>query len=78
MINHVILENIDKLVEECRENIYENKTLDIISLDEIPLNIYKKVCNPFMVYIVLLVIFLITSTCICSVFIYFHWYLKKR
>ena len=30
-----------------------------------------------MVYIVLFVIFLITSIYICSVFIYFHWCLKK-
>ena len=49
-----------------------NETLDVI-----PLNIYKKVCNSCMVYIALFVIFLITSICICSVFIYFHWYLKK-
>ena len=74
---------IDKLVEECCENIYENETLSIISLNEIPLNaiplnVYKKLCNSCMVYIVLFVVFLITSICICSVFIYFHWYLKKR
>ena len=41
---------IDKLVEECSENIYENETLDIIPLNAIPLNtsplnVYKKVCN---------------------------------
>ena len=68
---------IDKLVEECSENIFENETLDIIPLNAIPLNVYKKVCNPCLVYIVLFVVFLITSICICSVFIYFHWYLKK-
>ena len=67
----------DKLVEECSENIYENETLDIIPLDAIPLNVYKKVCNFCMVYIVLFVVSLITSICICSVFIYFYWYLKK-
>ena len=33
----------DKLVEECNKNIYENETLDIISLDAIPFNVYKKV-----------------------------------
>ena len=33
---------IDKLVEECSENINENETLDIIPLDTIPLNVYKK------------------------------------
>ena len=48
-----------------------------IPLNAIPLNFYKKVCNSCMVYIILLVTFLITSICICSIFIYFHWYLKK-
>ena len=42
---------IDKLVEECNENIYKNETLDIILLDSISLNIYKKVCSSCMVYI---------------------------
>ena len=69
---------IDKLVEECSKNIYENETIDVIPLNTIPLNVYKKVCNFFMAYIVLFVIFLITSICIYSVFIYFHWYLKKN
>ena len=41
---------IDKLVEECSENIDGNKmlhneTLNVIPLDEISLNNYKKVCN---------------------------------
>ena len=68
---------IDKLVEECSKNSYENGTLDIISLDAIPLNVYKKVCSSCMVYIILFVVFLITSICICWDFIYFYWYLKK-
>ena len=63
---------IDKLVDECRENIYENETLDVI-----PLNVYKKVCHSCMLYIVLFVAFLIRSICICCVFIYFYWYFKK-
>ena len=46
-------------------------------LDAIPLNDYKKVCNSCTIYIVLFVVFLITSICITSVFIYFQWYLKK-
>ena len=38
---------VDKLVEECIENIDENKmlyteTLDVISLNATPLNVYKK------------------------------------
>ena len=41
---------IDKLVEECSENIdgnemVYNETLDVISLNAIPLNVYKKVCS---------------------------------
>ena len=72
----------DKLVEECSENIYKNENLDIIPLDAIPLNtvplnVYKKLCNSCVVYIVLFVVFLITSICISSAFIYFYWYLKK-
>ena len=67
---------IDKLVEECSKNTYENETLDIISLNVIPLSVYKKVCSSCMVYIVLFVVFLITNTCICCVFIYFHWHFK--
>ena len=63
---------IDELVDECSKNIYENETLDII-----PLNVYKKVCSSCMVYIVLFVVILRTSLCVCSVFIYFHCYLKK-
>ena len=35
---------IDKLIEECSKSIYENETLDLIPLDSIPLNVYKKVC----------------------------------
>ena len=54
-----------------------NKTLDVISLNAIPLNVCKKVCNSCTVYIVLFAVFFITSICISSVFIYFHWYLKK-
>ena len=46
-------------------------------MDAIPPNVYKKVCNSCLVYIVLFVVFLITSICICYVFIYSHWYLKK-
>ena len=47
-----------------------NETLNVIPLDIIPLNVYKKVCNPCMVHIILFVVFFITSICISSVFIY--------
>ena len=63
---------IGKLVNECSENIYENETVDIT-----PLNVYKKVCNSCVIYIVSFVVFLIANIYISSVFIYFYWYLKK-
>ena len=73
---------VDKFVEECIKNIDGNKmlhneTFDVISLDAIPLNFYKKVCGFCTLYILLFAVFFITSICISSVFICFHWYLKK-
>ena len=69
---------IDELVEECSENIDGNEMLYNQTLNAIPLHVYKKVCNSCTVYVVLFVIFLITSIWICSIFMYFHWYLKRR
>ena len=76
---------IDKLVVECSENIYENETVDVIPLNAIPSSVYKKVCNSCMIYIVLFVIFLITTMCICSVFkkskecdICHYWYFLNK
>ena len=76
-----------KLLEECSENIDGNEilynetsdlnSLNAIPLNTVPLNVYKKVCNSCTIYIVLFGVFFITSICISSVFIYFHWYLKK-
>ena len=73
---------IYKLVEECSDSIDQNEilyneTLDVLSLNKIPLNFYKKGCDSCTIYIVLFAIFFITSICISSVFIYFHWYFKK-
>ena len=68
---------INKLVEECSENIDGSKMLYNETLDIVSLNDYKKVCNSCTIYIVLFAIFYITSICISGVFIYFHWYLKK-
>ena len=48
------------------------------TLNVIPLNDYRKICNPYTVYIVLLVMFLIVSIGISSVSIYVYWHLKKR
>ena len=73
---------VDKLLEEFSENIdgnkmLHNRTLSIISLDKISLNDHKKMCSSCTIYIVLFALFLVISICISSVFIYFHWYLKK-
>ena len=69
---------VDKLVEECIENIDGNKMLHNEILDVIPLNDYKKVCNSCTIYIVLFAVFFITSILlVVFLFIYFHWYLKK-
>ena len=73
---------VDKLFEQCTENIDENEmiyneTLDVISLNTIPLNVYKKLCNSCTIYIVLLAVFFIITICITSVLLYFNWYLNK-
>ena len=47
------------------------------TLNAIPLNDYEKVCNSCTIYIVLFAVFFITSICISSAFICFHWYLKN-
>ena len=62
---------VDKLVEECSENIDENKLISVT------LNDYKNVCESFTIYMILIVIFFIISISISCAFIYFYWYLKK-
>ena len=64
-------ELINRLVEECGEDIDENELIYNVTLND-----HRKVCNSCTLYIVLLVIFLIKSISISSAFIYFHWYLK--
>ena len=61
---------VDKLVEECSENINGNEMI----YNE---NLNANVCNYCTIYIVLFVIFLIISISISTVFIYFHWFFKK-
>ena len=53
---------IDKLFEECSENIdgnemLYNETLNVVPLDITPLNVYKKVCRSCVVYIVSFLVF---------------------
>ena len=66
------------LVEECSRNIDENEMIYNETLDTIRLNYYKKVCGSCAIYIVLFVVFLVTSLVISSAFIYFYWYSKKN
>ena len=73
----------DKLVQECNENIDERKLhpRELHSNKMIynsTLNDYKKICSSCIVCIILFVIFFIISIAISSVFIYFHWYLKRK
>ena len=48
------------------------------TLNMIPLNGYKKVCNSLTICIVLFAVFFIPNICISSVSIYFHWYFLKN
>ena len=61
----------DKIFEECSENIDEKE------LHSIEINDYEKLSNSCSVYLVLLMVFFILSMSISSIFIYYHWYLKK-
>ena len=60
---------VDKLVEECSENINENEMIYNKTLND-----YEKICSSCTVYIGLFVIFFILSISISSVFIYFFIY----
>ena len=62
---------IDKLVEECSENIDEK------DLHSNEINDYQKICSSCSVYMVLLVIiFFILSVSISSIFIYFDEFIN--
>ena len=58
---------VDRLTEECNENIDGNKMIYNGTLHD-----YEKICNSLTVYIVLLVTFFIIIIIISSTFIYFH------
>ena len=60
---------VDKLVEECTENIDEVK---IASENE-----HKNKCSSCILYIVLFSILFTINVGIGTYFVYFHWYLKK-
>ena len=69
---------VDKLVEECIANIDVNKMIHNETLDVIPLNYYKNVCNSCTIYIVLLAVFFITSICIGNFFYVFSLVFKEK
>ena len=58
---------VDKLVEECSENIDENKLIYNRTL-----NVYGNVCNSCTICTVLSVMVFVISISVSSVFIYFH------
>ena len=61
---------IDKLIEECSENIDGNKMIYNTTLNE-------AVCNSCTVCIILFVIFFLISIHISSAYFYFHWHFKR-
>ena len=63
---------VGELVKEYSKNINENQMIYNRTLND-----YKKVCSSCVIYLVLLPIFFKISKIISSVFICFHWYLKK-
>ena len=84
VINHVMLENrfrigfrfrkrlIDKLVEECSEDINRNEMICNVTLHD-----HGKVCNSCTIYIALLIITFVILMSIDSVYIYFYWHTIK-
>ena len=68
---------INKLVEEFNKNVDE-KELHPHKMTNVTLNEYKNACNSCIIYILQFVISLIISINISSVYIYFHWYLKRK
>ena len=66
---------VGEIVEERSKNIDENEMIYNETLDEIPLNDYKKACGSCTAYIVLFAVFLVISTVISAAFIYFHYLL---
>ena len=65
---------VDKLVEECTENVEEVKLAKISSAE----NESKHKCSSCTQYIVLFSIIFTVNVGIGTYFIYFHWYLNKN
>ena len=60
---------MDKLAEECTENVNEEKITEITQA--------KNECSSCTLYIVLFSIFFTISIGIATYFSYFYWYIKK-
>ena len=69
---------IDKLVEECIGDIDEKKLHSNKMVYNSTLNDHQKVCNSCKIYIILFAIAFLIIMGLSSLFIYFHWYLKRR
>ena len=64
---------VDKLIEECNENVEEVKIVKItLAEDE-----NKHKCSSYTLYIVLFSTIVTINIGISVYFVYFHWYLKK-
>ena len=59
---------VDKLVEECSEEIDGNGMI---------YNDYENVCDFCTIYVVLFVIAFLIIVTISSTYFYFYWYLKR-
>ena len=64
---------VNKLVEECTENIEETRLVETTSAK----NKNKHKCSSCTLYIVLFSILFTTNIGIGAYFLDFHWYLKK-
>ena len=62
---------IDKLLEECTENV------DGVKIDNENENENKHKCSSCILYILLFLIILTINIGIATYFVYSHWYLKK-
>ena len=74
---------VDKLVDECSENIDEKELHQNKMIYNSTLNDYEKICSSCecsscTISTVLFVIFFIISISISRVFSYFNWYLKRK
>ena len=63
---------MDKVVEECSENIDGNEMVYNKTLSDL-----EKACNSCITYVVLFVIAFLIIISISSAYFYFYWYLKR-